>query len=402
MRCYSRDEEERIRAQRHVGAWMDSGLLDRSQGERLEAELRVELTRTNNFLRAALAFFTVLIVSASVLFVSVEFGLTDRMSVAVLSGVAALVCIALAEVLVGWFRCYRFGVEEALAAGAVVLLSVCGALLASDPPYGQFGETSKNVALLIGAAGGFGLYRRFGFVYAAVGAMACAALIPLEFSRLVLSNRSRHLLAAALLLTVFIIVRAKRLRDRDDFPGDEYGLLQAAAWAGLYLTVNLLLGLELWFWPGGSGGVFYWFTYVMIWVLPIAGLRWGIREKDRELIVVSIVMTLVTLVTNKPYLGWPRNSWDPILLGLFLMAVTLALRRWLSSGPDGARAGFTATRVLGKDSARLTTILNAASTAFQPNAPASHVDPPPASRVDPPPSGFDGGRSGGAGGGAAF
>ena len=75
------------------------------------------------------------------------------------------------------------------------------------------------------------------------------------------------------------------------------------------------------------------------------------------------------------------------------MAVTLALRRWLSSGPDEARAGFTATRVLGKDSAALT-LLNAASAAFQPNAPASH-DAPPA-------SGFDGGRSGGAGGGASY
>jgi uncharacterized membrane protein len=66
MRRYSPDEEERIHTQSLVREWTRSGLLDAAQGERLGAELRVELRRTNPFLRAGLAVFTALIVAASV------------------------------------------------------------------------------------------------------------------------------------------------------------------------------------------------------------------------------------------------------------------------------------------------------------------------------------------------
>ena len=74
-----------------------------------------------------------------------------------------------------------------------------------------------------------------------------------------------------------LVVRSKHLRYQDDYPGDEYGQLQAAAWTGLYLVVNVQLMrvyIEGWF---------YWFTYVATWVLPLVGLGLGIREKDRAL-----------------------------------------------------------------------------------------------------------------------
>ena len=127
MRRYSQDEEERIRAQTLVREWTRSGLLDPSQGARLEAELRVDVRRTNKFLRAGLALFTVLIVGASVAVrPHGDWILTEATPLPCVSGVAALVCIGLAEVLVGRFRFYRFGVEEALAVAAVVLLGISG------------------------------------------------------------------------------------------------------------------------------------------------------------------------------------------------------------------------------------------------------------------------------------
>ena len=131
----------------------------------------------------------------------------------------------------------------------------------------------------------------------------------------------------------------------------------------------------------------------MTWVLPLVGLGLGIREKDRALLDVSLVMALVTLITNKPYLGWRRHPWDPILLGVFLMAVALVLRRWLSTGAGGERGGFTPARLLSSDSAVLS-VLRASSAAFRPDVPSP--------RPDPGPPDFDGGRSGGAGGGATY
>ena len=86
MRRYSRDEEERIRAQAAVREWTRSRLLDPSQGARLEAELRVDVRRTNNFLRAGLALFTALIVGASVLFVITGLGLNGEIPIAAVTG----------------------------------------------------------------------------------------------------------------------------------------------------------------------------------------------------------------------------------------------------------------------------------------------------------------------------
>ena len=397
MRPYSQDEEERIRAQALVREWTRSKLLDPSQGAQLEAELRVGLKRTNVFLRAGLALFTALIIGASVLFVvaGLDLDLKRAIPIAIISGVAALVCIGLAELLVARFRFYRFGVEEALAVASVLLLSISGGVLISTLHIVRPGDVALATGLLLGAAGGLGIYRRFGFVYAAIGGMACAALIPFQLS---FSLAIRHLLAAAFLASAFLVVRSKRLRYRDDYPGDDYGLLQAAAWGGLYITLNLQLTgtrIDRFFYEFTHGmaawqneGFFYWSTYVTTWVLPVVGLRLGIREKDRPLIDINLAMALVTLLTNKAYLGRAEHTWDPILLGVFLMAVALATRRWLSQGPDGQRGGFTPARVLSKDNEALK-LLSAASVRFQPDVPSP--------RPEPVKSEFDGGRSGGGG-----
>jgi hypothetical protein len=384
MRRYSQDEEERIRAQTLVREWTRSKLLDPSQGAQLEANLRVDVRRTNVYLRAGLALFTALIVGASVLFVMVGLNLNRGISIAVASGVAALVCMALAETLVTRFRFYRFGVEEALAVASVVLAGASGAAL-TEFHLGGFGNYPEALGLLIAAAGGLAVYRRFGFVYAAVGGMVCAAAIPFQLH--LLSPTTQHVLAAATLASVFVVARSKRLKYQDDYPGDDYGLLQAAAWAGLYITLNLQL---MWH---GIEGFFYWFTYVMTWLLPIVGLYLAIREKDRALIDVSLVMALVTLLTNKSYLRSTRHEWDPILLGIFLMVVALSVRQWLSRGPGGQRRGFTPKRLLSKDNDALT-LLRTASVTFQPNNPAA--------RPEPVKSDFDGGRSGGGGASGTF
>ena len=131
----------------------------------------------------------------------------------------------------------------------------------------------------------------------------------------------------------------------------------------------------------------------MTWVLPIAGLHLGIRDKDRALMDVSVAMGLVTLLTNKSYLGWARHEWDPILLGIFLMAAALSVRHWLSRGPGGMRHGFTPKRVLNQDSEALT-LLRMASVTIQPNDPAA--------RPEPAKSGLDGGRSGGGGASGSY
>jgi hypothetical protein len=396
MRRYSQEDEERIRAQRLVREWTRSRMLEPDQGARLEAELHVDVRRTNPFLRAALALFTAVIVAALVFLTMDVLGVRSVVATAAVAGIGAIACIGLADYLILTYRLYRFGVEEALAVAAVVL----SAISVSNLTYLTWslypgGVHPDVVVSLFFAAGGLGLYLRYGFLYAAIGGIACMAAVPFQFD---LRAGVQRVLAAAAIAVVLVIVRAKRRQYRDDYPGDEYGWLQAAAFAGLYAALNLQLP---WGYPwrfglwSGTKGLFYWSTYGATWILPIAGLVAAIRERDRELLDAGLALTLVTLLTNKPYLGWPRHTWDPIVLGFMLVAIAIFVRRWLASGPDGERHGFTSRRLLAKDQS----VLSLARTASAMIAPPASAPP---SRSDPADPAFGGGRSGGGGAAGKF
>jgi hypothetical protein len=389
MRRYTADEEERIHLQGEVREWTRSGLLDAAQGEALAAELRVDLRRTKPFLRAVLALFTALIVAAGMALFLTVFEVRGDVGIAVIATLAALACLGAAELLVANYRCYRFGVEESFAVAAVALLMWGGEGLAAAQEVGQRWMPTV-VALLIGSAGGFGLFRRFGFLYAAVAGVICAAAIPFQFD---LAPSIQRSIAAAIITLVIVAVRPGRLKDGDDYPGNEYGYLQAAALAGVYLTLNVELTAD---W-GRATGWYYWLTYIAIWALPIAGIRLGTRDRDRQLMDVSALLLLATLLTNKDYLGWPRHPWDPIVLGVLLIVVAVGLRRWLSTGAGGDRHGFTATRLLDKDRAALSRISIAASLG-QPGVRTGTSAPAGPAPAEP----FGGGRSGGGGGGDHF
>jgi len=217
----------------------------------------------------------------------------------------------------------------------------------------------------------------------------CLAAIPFAYGLPAALQRG---IAAAIAASVLIGARAPRLKLRDDYPGDEYGVLQATALAGVYAAVNIEIGPARY----AVAGWLYWFSYVLTWIVPLAALRLGIRDRDRLLIDVSLALTIVSLVTNKEYLGWARNTWDPIVFGVFVIAAAVLVRRWLDSGPGGERHGFTA-RILEKDR-DLLALAGVASTVLQPGAApgarATHTEPAPAQ--------FGGGRSGGGGGGDRF
>src|SRR2546425_8032363 len=173
MRRYSREAEETVQAQDLIWEWMRSGLLEKEQIPRLSEDLQTDLRRTNNFLRLVLFLFTAIIIGASVLLLIDILHITEDRARAMACVAAAALCFGLAECVVAKFRVYRFGVEEALVIGAIVLVIA---------PVAQMSKTNIDsilaMALALGAIGGLLLYLRFGFVYAGVIAIACAAMIP--------------------------------------------------------------------------------------------------------------------------------------------------------------------------------------------------------------------------------
>jgi uncharacterized membrane protein YgcG len=135
---------------------------------------------------------------------------------------------------------------------------------------------------------------------------------------------------------------------------------------------------------------FYWATWVLTFCIPPVVLARGLRRKDRFVIAVGGAVAILTLVTNKPYLGWSRHTWDPMLLGALLMVTGLLIRRWLARGPGGIRHGFTDRRLSGKDKSWM----NMGAAAFGLQAPHSIK---PGSQSGGPDVRFGGGDSGGGG-----
>jgi len=189
-------------------------------------------------------------------------------------------------------------------------------------------------------------------------------------------------------------------RHRSDYLDAAYSLAEAFLWLGIYVAINLQLSsldlLARW-WDGARAdsefaGPFYWTTWVLIWCLPPIVLARGIRQKNRFVIAVGAIVAILTLVTNKPYLGWPRHTWDPMLLGILLIGTAWLIRSWLARSPGAIRRGFISARLSGKDK----DWMNVGSVAAGLAAPQS-LAPTRSAEFR-----FGGGSSGGGGAGGSF
>ena len=385
MSAYRLEDERAIRVGRLVEDWTQSGLMTPEQRDVVMPQLAVDLRRTNKFLRITLFLFGGMILqSASGLIAVLVMDLANQTGAAVLCILAGSGCLWLASLLVSRYNLYRFGVEEVAALTAAGLVAAGAALLVS----GQ-GEWPLIVGLAAAAGMLTVLYLRFGFVYAAVLAMVAAAALPFLFGD---SEALQRVAAVILLAAIAATARWARDGHGDDYPGDALAVIEAAAWLGIYLLVNLVIS------SGVSrvdrSSTFYWLTYAGIWMVPAAGLWVALRGRERPLLLVSLAMALATLMSNKPYLGSPRYEWDPIVFGLFLMGTAIAVRRWLASGDGGMRFGYTASRLVASDRSRLDSL--AIVSAAQVDVPVSQPAPP----ADPTIGG--GGRSGGGGADGSF
>ncbi len=220
-------------------------------------------------------------------------------------------------------------------------------------------------------------------------AMVAAAALPFQFGDSAIVQRAT---AVVVLAIIAVAARNGRATHGDEYPGAALTVIEAAAWLGIYLLVNLVLSSG--FTPLDRTSTFHWITYGAIWLLPAVAVWLALRGRERPLLWASLAMALATLLSTQEYLGSPRHAWDPILLGLLLMGIAIAVRRWLAAGDDGARHGYTAARLMASDKARIGSL--AMVSAIHTDVPIAPSD----SVVDSSIGG--GGRSGGAGAGGSF
>ena len=397
MRAYSASDQETLRARNLLKDWAAEGFLAQAQHQHMEQETVCELRRTNIFLRLVLFFFTLIITGAAVaLFFVVFLSQAAAQTTGIFLLIFAAITYAAAEFAVSRAHLYRYGIEEAFAACSVGFLCVgmqasfFGRLLGSPQS-----DATESLVPAAGAVTSLWIWRRFGLPYAFLAAMAFIIWVPGYWTS---SHSAQHLIVAAFYAAGLITVAAVRSRHRFTYLNDTYSIVEALLWLGIYLAINLQFSsinlLGQW-WRGAQSTAefsrpFYWATWVLTWCLPPAVLARGLLRKDRFVIAVGAVAAVLTLVTNKPYLGWQRHTWDPMLLGALLIGVALYIRRWLDHGPAGIRHGFTALRLSGKDKSWI----NAGATAFGLVSPQSIT---PRAQTGSPEVRFGGGDSGGAG-----
>ena len=387
MSAYSDDQERAIRVMRLVQDWTKSGLLTADQREQIAPELQVGLRRTNKFLRATMFVFGLMILQAFTGLLAIAFAVGET-AAAVLCAMTAGLSYFVANWLATRSNLYRFGIEEAAAIASVGFAMASAALLAGVGSSGS-GDAPVLAVLVAGCLASFAVFLRFGYVYAAIGAIAFAAAVPFVPGD---SDLVHRLASITILVIIFAVVRSFRNQHRREFPGDSYAIIEAAAWAGIYLITNLQL--SSWISHPEERTTFYWATYVATWVLPVIGLWIAVHDRHRVLLDVNAVLAITTLMTNKMYLGAERQPYDPIAFGVLLIAVAVGLRRWLASGEDGSRQGFIAERILESEKERLG-VLGTLSVVHQGSV-ASHPQP------EPPPAVGGGGSSGGAGATGSF
>lgn len=400
MRAYSAASEEALRDRDLAKDWAGEGLLTPEQYQHMEGETTCDLRRTNIFLRLVLFVFSLIIVGAAAgLFYTVVFSHPSDQTTGIFLLICAVMSYAAAELAVSQARLYRYGIEEALIVCSVGFLCVgmelaffSGGGFLTHHPMEFMAPTAGILAALL-------IWRRFGLHYVFLGAMLFVPWLAYDWTS---SHVAQHLIVVASYAIGIIAIVVLRSGDRLTYLDVEYSVAEALLCVGIYVAINLQLSsVNLpgeWWWGGlrtnsGFPKTFYWATWVLIWCLPPAIIARGVRRKDRLVIAAGTITALLTLATNKPYLGWPRHTWDPMLLGVLLSGVALLLRRWLSRGPGGIRHGFTARRLSGKDKQWM----NVATTAFglaHPPAPT----PAPAS----PDVHFGGGDSGGGGASSDF
>jgi len=395
---YTPEQEESIFIRKRAQTWQRSEFLTEDQLRIIWERTDPHLAETALFFRLLYFVFTWICLSAVVGLVAWISDADDERPIGLIFLIFSLPMYALAEYTVQRYRLYRHGIEEALALFSLVLF--CGGIILiilSLPRHPRDLEM-LSIGTSIVCAFAYWLYMRFGFIYAALIAMFLA---PGFLVSLNLSPTSLLICSFSLYGLLFLISLQTESDTLEDFRKKRKGILQACLFAGIYLSINLRIfeAAEAWIRQhpphlttcAGFPPAAYWLSYALTFLVPVVvGLYLGIKTRKRALMNVGLIALVLTLVTNKDYLGLKHDAWDPIILGAMLILAAILIIRWLATGQDKERCGFTADSILKPERYGLNLAEITAAAV-----PGMTVPPADAQPVEPSP--FENGQSGGGG-----
>jgi hypothetical protein len=393
---YSSEQEENIYIRGQARTWLRSGLITDSQLATIIDYTNPDVRQTNVFLRIILFAFTCLCIGALLGLFIWSTKIEGKMTLAYALMIACIISYFLAEQAVTKCRFYRHGIEEALAIASMVLFcwGITGAISLSSGIYSTHPLTI--IACILFVVSALWLYLRFGYLYAVFIGMIAVCIIPFQLSLPPTNER-------LVLLLIFCLILLLNLNNDkpniDDFKKEKNTTIQACLLIAIYLTVNLqILGAAglliedtsiIHLHPKLFPPYIYWSSYILAFFIPALGIYWGIKSRKRLILNASLVLACLTLATNKSYLGLTRYAWDPAIMGIMLIGISIFISRWLKHGTDGNRYSFTQSDILKPEDHGIS--LAEVAAALAPGAIGAQQ--PPAQ----PEKYFDGGSSGGGG-----
>lgn len=353
MSLYTDDQQEAVYIRRQAKLWLRSGLITPEQAGHISRNADPRLKQTNIFFRLIFFLFTYLGAAAVLGLFFLFFGSLDKKGFGIALIFLAVIAYGLAENYVKKYSLYRYGIEEALSLIAMAMLCSGVAMV-----FAQVGTAGKQIILsLTAAACAFAVYRRLGFLYAAVIGIG-ALCLTLYFALPPLTPDMLRLVMALALSSFLLFSFLAEKRVEKDFRKERNEVVQAIIWTAMYFTINLQTGDLFNYAFSGKGAAvhgvnygrtlpaIYWGSYALTYFIPAAMLYLGIKQRKRFILDSALILFVVAMMTNKSYLGMERYVWDPAILGIAMIITSYFTARWLSKGRDGMRRGFTSRDIL--------------------------------------------------------
>lgn len=364
------DRFEAVR--RAARSWRRAGAVDEAVVAAVDARYPDDRVRVGPVFRVLLFLFTLIAVGGFVGFVSLFLDLDDGDALAVLALLTGAALVAGTEVQIGPLRRRQGGTEAATS--FLALGSLLGA--AAWWLFETFGiEEQAAFALLCLATAGLLAAAAWRWGYPLYAGAATAALLmaltPVPGARLLWIVLP--LAAAPWLL---------RLSQSPRLPPahrDSLTLAAFVALGGLYIAVHLgswdaRLIEDIGAWTSMpparvfDSDVLWWASVAATVLVPAALLAAGILRRRYALLLLGVVTGTVSLVTLRYYVHLAPLWVVLIASGAALAAAILVLRRYLDSGPDGERHGFTASPLLADLARQRALEAGVAVLAFSPEA----------------------------------
>jgi uncharacterized membrane protein YgcG len=371
------DRAEAVR--RAARSWLRAGVVDEPVAAAVGARFPDDRTRVGPVFRALLFLFTIIAVCGAFGFLTLLAGLDDDWdgALAFLALLTGLALVAATEVQTGRLRRRQGGTEAATSFLAVGFLVSAAAWWLFKSYDGDERVGLALLGLVAAALLAASAWRRGYPLYAA----AATAAVLMTLTQLPAARLLWIVLSLALAPAILRLGLSPRLP-----PAHRASFTVAASvlLAGLYAAVHLgSWDAHLIEEMGGrtvpravfNSDVLWWISVAATALVPAVLLAVGILRRRYALLLLGAGTAAVSLVTLRYYVHL-APLWIVLAgSGAVLVAVAFALRRYLASGVDGERHGFTASPLFTDLERQRVLEAGVAVLAFSPEARPLHEEP---------------------------